>query len=154
MSNYPPEPELASNEPIPVACGIIRDVRGLFLISQRTDKQTLPLKWQFPGGKKKPGETIHTCLERELLEELNLRVHLVDPEPYERHPITFDHGSFDLFYFFCFVSKPNLDKVLPLECNAIVLVQPWDLPSYDFLPMDKELAVRLARDFTVDGRTI
>lgn len=47
---------------------------GRFLVCQRpSDKQHGAL-WEFPGGKVEPGESIHEAAERELKEELGLKV--------------------------------------------------------------------------------
>ncbi|GHT84040.1 NUDIX hydrolase [Spirochaetia bacterium] len=43
------------------------------LIAKRNQSGSLPGYWEFPGGKQKPGETIFECLEREILEEFNVR---------------------------------------------------------------------------------
>ena len=49
---------------------IVRDNK--ILICQRTRHQTMPLKWEFPGGKIEPGEKPEQALVRELEEELGL----------------------------------------------------------------------------------
>lgn len=58
---------------IRVVCGIIEQ-NGLILATQRSGKMSLPLKWEFPGGKLEPGETLQQCLLRELQEELGVTV--------------------------------------------------------------------------------
>lgn len=56
---------------IQVTCGIIlKD--GKVLVAQRSEAMSLPLKWEFPGGKIVRGESEEDCLKRELLEELNI----------------------------------------------------------------------------------
>ena len=45
------------------------------LICRRPANKARALLWEFPGGKLEPGETPAQCLERELMEELELRVH-------------------------------------------------------------------------------
>jgi 8-oxo-dGTP diphosphatase len=58
---------------IQVTCAIIeRD--GLVLAAQRSAAMSLPLKWEFPGGKIHHGESTIDCLRRELFEELNIHV--------------------------------------------------------------------------------
>lgn len=56
-----------------VACAIIEQ-EGNVLAAQRSATMTLPLKWEFPGGKIEAGETAEECLNRELMEELGVSV--------------------------------------------------------------------------------
>lgn len=56
-----------------VACAIVERA-GLVLATQRGAAMSLPLKWEFPGGKIDPGESPADCLRRELREELGVEI--------------------------------------------------------------------------------
>src|SRR4051812_36582496 len=52
-------------QPIDVAAGLVfRD--GQLLLTQRAAGAHLAGLWEFPGGKREPGETFEDCLAREL----------------------------------------------------------------------------------------
>ena len=53
-----------------VAALIFKDDQ--ILVCQRTRHQTMPLKWEFPGGKIEEGEQPRDALRRELNEELGI----------------------------------------------------------------------------------
>lgn len=59
-----------------VAAGVVWHATdpGRFLIAQRPAGGMLAGLWEFPGGKQQPGETLPAALERELDEELGIRV--------------------------------------------------------------------------------
>jgi 8-oxo-dGTP diphosphatase len=61
-----------------VVCAIIERKGGQFLIARRTEGRHLALKWEFPGGKVEPGESETDALERELFEELQVRVEIIE----------------------------------------------------------------------------
>ncbi|HMK30787.1 MAG TPA: NUDIX domain-containing protein, partial [Terriglobales bacterium] len=66
-----------------VAALILRD--GKFLICQRTKHQSMPLKWEFPGGKIESGEQPRDALRRELQEELGISAQIGDEVSRIRH---------------------------------------------------------------------
>ena len=63
----------ASHPHIQVVCAVIEH-DGLILATQRSSSMSLPLKWEFPGGKLEPGESLQDGLLRELQEELGITV--------------------------------------------------------------------------------
>jgi 8-oxo-dGTP diphosphatase len=58
---------------IEVSAGLIFR-SGKLLITQRHARAHLGGLWEFPGGKREPGETFEQCLVRELREELGVEV--------------------------------------------------------------------------------
>ncbi len=62
---------------IEVTCAIIlKDNR--ILATQRSESMPLPLKWEFPGGKTEKDESAESCLLREIKEELNIEVEIIE----------------------------------------------------------------------------
>ncbi|KAF1686024.1 DNA mismatch repair protein MutT [Pseudoxanthomonas broegbernensis] len=57
---------------IHVVAGVIVDVRGRVLLARRGEDSDLAGLWEFPGGKREPGETSEQALVRELHEELGI----------------------------------------------------------------------------------
>jgi 8-oxo-dGTP diphosphatase len=55
-----------------VAAVIERD--GLILAARRTQPPALARRWEFPGGKREPGESDHEALVRECVEEIGVRI--------------------------------------------------------------------------------
>ena len=47
---------------------------GKILISQRPKGDRYEGKWEFPGGKREEGEDLKQCIEREIREELGLKI--------------------------------------------------------------------------------
>lgn len=62
-----------------VVAAVLRDARGRILLARRTAGRDLAGRWEFPGGKVEPGETALQALDRELHEELGIRVRAAEP---------------------------------------------------------------------------
>lgn len=69
----------ASKPHIVVACGVLRDAQGQVLIVERPAGKIAALKWEFPGGKVEAGEAPRQTLDRELHEEIGIRVREARP---------------------------------------------------------------------------
>ncbi len=61
---------------VEVVAGVLQDARGRILLARRTEGRDLAGPWEFPGGKREPGETAEAALARELHEELGVEVEL------------------------------------------------------------------------------
>ena len=59
---------------VDVVIGIVLRDDGHVLVCQRRDGGHLGGYWEFPGGKREPGESLERCLLRELQEELAIHV--------------------------------------------------------------------------------
>jgi mutator protein MutT len=69
--NYQPHTDLPHYQ---VTAGVVWNGAGQFLIAQRQEGSALGGLWEFPGGKQEPGESLESCLRRELREELGIQV--------------------------------------------------------------------------------
>lgn len=64
---------------IEVVAGVMRDGQGRVLLAQRPAGKHLAGTWEFPGGKREPGEGGREALARELAEELGIVVESARP---------------------------------------------------------------------------
>jgi 8-oxo-dGTP diphosphatase len=121
-----------------VAGLILQD--GKILVCQRTRHQTMPLKWEFPGGKIEEGEQPRDALHRELEEELGIDASIGDEVSRLRHE--YPNGSaVELRFFVVREYTGELENRIFREIRWAV---PSELPSFDFLEADLTLVKDLA----------
>jgi 8-oxo-dGTP diphosphatase len=82
-----------------VTCALIINPQNQILAAQRSQAMSLPLKWEFPGGKIEPGETAEDCLIREIREELNIEICIIKALPSNTH--TYPKITIELIPFIC-----------------------------------------------------
>lgn len=118
---------------IHVACAIIeRD--GLVLAAQRSDSMSLPLKWEFPGGKIEAGESPRDCLIRELREELDVAIAVGLPlSAATHHYPTF---SVTLHPYLCSIES---GAITLHEHAAIAWLPPDQLMTLDWAEADEPI---------------
>jgi mutator protein MutT len=107
---------------------------GKLLITRRPEGSHLAGYWEFPGGKQEPGESLEACLEREIQEELGMKVKAV------KHLLQIDHDyetkSITLHLFQC--SWLN-GAPTPIGCDELRWVKPGELANYQLPPPDVQL---------------
>ena len=112
------------------------------LVTQRSEQMPHPLKWEFPGGKVKEGESPELCIKREILEELGLKIAVKQLLPSMKH--TYDTHTIKLIPFICSVKEGEISLS---EHKAFQWTPLEDLMALDWLDADvlvvRELKKRL-----------
>ena len=121
-----------------VAAVIFQDDK--ILVCQRTRHQTMPLKWEFPGGKIEEGEQPRDALHRELDEELGIDAKIGQEVSRIVHEYP-GGGSVELRFFLVNEYQGQIE-------NKIFRDIRWshrsELSQYDFLEADLTLVRDLA----------
>ena len=126
---------------IEVVAGVIFDGNDCILAAQRPAGKSHAGKWEFPGGKVEPGETLAEALVRELTEELALKVTVLDemytlslnPEP----------GKTLILHFIRGIAAAASQPVA-CENQEFKWLKKSVLDCVDWLPADREFVEYLA----------
>jgi 8-oxo-dGTP diphosphatase len=104
-----------------------------FLVTRRQAGVHLAGRWEFPGGKCLPGETLAACMARELQEELDIRATVGE----EVFATTHDYADrrIELHFFRCSCS----DEPAPQQGQQMRWVPRQELKTLEFPPADAEL---------------
>jgi 8-oxo-dGTP diphosphatase len=121
-----------------VAALIVRDDK--VLICQRTPHQTMPLKWEFPGGKIEPDERPKEALCRELDEELGIMARIGAKVAAIRHNYN-NETAVELHFY---LVEEYVGEIENRIFRDVRWVTPKELPGYDFLDADIALIKSLA----------
>jgi 8-oxo-dGTP diphosphatase len=121
-----------------VAALIMQD--GKLLVCQRTRHQTMPLKWEFPGGKIEEGEQPRDALRRELDEELGIQATVGDELARIQHEYP-NGGMVELRFYVVREYEGELENRI---FKDIQWARPSELPKFDFLEADLTLVNDLA----------
>jgi len=113
---------------------------GKLLVCQRTRHQTMPLKWEFPGGKIEEGEQPRDALRRELDEELGIEAHIGEEVARIRHEYK-GGGSVELRFYVVREYKGELENKI---FKDVQWAERSELLGYDFLEADQSLVQELA----------
>jgi 8-oxo-dGTP diphosphatase len=123
---------------IHVVAAVITDPRGRILLARRGDGRDLAGLWEFPGGKREPGETSEAALIRELQEELSITVQvgarLIEvPQQYPDKRL-----RLDVRHVSAWSGTPR-----GLEGQALAWVVPEKLSRYPMPPADRPVVAAM-----------
>ena len=126
-----------TKSPIEVAAGLVfRD--GKLLITRRSAGSHLGGLWDFPGGKREPGETFEQCLHRELAEELGIEIQIdsLAGDIVHHYP----ERSVHLKFFRC---RWLRHEPRPILCDGLAWITPAQLSDYPFPAADARILDKL-----------
>lgn len=128
-----------------VACAII-EKDGKVLATRRSEAMSLPLKWEFPGGKIRSGESASACLKRELSEELGIQISVGPP----LSPTTHRYQAFmvTLYPFRC---KVVAGTITLHEHADLVWLPPAELHILDWAEADLTVIDQYRRSARAGG---
>jgi 8-oxo-dGTP diphosphatase len=117
------------------------EANGKLLVCQRRRGGTFALLWEFPGGKKKAGETLEQALARELHEELGVTAQIGREVYRTRHQYAEMSDPIELIFF---VVQANPAEMRNRVFEKIEWRAPESLAELNFLPADRELIEKLS----------
>ena len=113
--------------------GAMIEREGKYLITQRKPTATLPLLWEFPGGRVEPGETDAQALARELKEEMDITVEVNEQIMHVQH--SYPDYDIDFRVYRCRITG---GEIRHLRVHDHRWVAPADLDDYEFPPADQK----------------
>jgi 8-oxo-dGTP diphosphatase len=115
---------------INVTCAIIY-FNDKILVTQRSEKMKLPLKWEFPGGKIEEGENEVDCIKREIKEEVNIEIEVLE----KLSNSIFDYGTFKI-NLIPFIANYISGEIILSEHKDYKLIDKSDLIHLDLAEAD------------------
>jgi 8-oxo-dGTP diphosphatase len=115
---------------INVTCAIIV-IENKILVTQRSEKMKLPLKWEFPGGKLEENESEIECIKREIKEEINIEIEVLR----KLSNSIYDYGNFKI-NLIPFIAQHILGEIKLIEHKDYKLLHKTELLSLDWAEAD------------------
>jgi 8-oxo-dGTP diphosphatase len=131
-----------------VTCAIIIDGSKV-LVTQRNEAMKLPLKWEFPGGKINLNESAETCIKRELIEELNIEIEILE----KLTDSQFEYPTFTI-NLIPFVARVKAGQLILREHKAYEWLHPNELKALDWAPADIPVLEQFMKSKYAVGRTL
>ena len=129
---------------VDVAVGIIMHENRV-LLCQRKRTARYGLKWEFPGGKVEPNESIESCLRRELYEELTIDA-TIGALYHRQHYVYPDSGTFDVYYY---MVESYTGEIQNRVFESFSWVSIKDLLQYDILEGNKDVVEKLVKEYSI-----
>jgi A/G-specific adenine glycosylase len=137
QNNLPIKKKAARTPHYDIGAGVVRR-DGKILISQRPLKGLLGGLWEFPGGKREPGESLKETVKREIREELGIQVEVGKKLVEVDH--AYSHFKITLHAHDCVYRS---GKVQALGVRAWRWVKPQELKRFAFPAANQPIIEKL-----------
>lgn len=114
---------------------------GKILCAQRNEHTSLPLMWEFPGGKIEENETPEDALKRELMEEMKCEITVGDKVVTTVHE--YDFATIELTTFY---SEMVNDRIILEEHIDMKWLAPKELGTIEWAPADVEAVEKIMKN--------
>jgi len=118
--------------------GAMIEQDGRYLITQRPPTASLPLLWEFPGGRVEAGETDPAALARELSEEMGIDVEVGGRVIHVEH--AYEGYDVDFCVYRCRLVRGPIQHI---RVHDHRWVRPDELDQYEFPPADEKSIAKL-----------
>lgn len=132
---------MSQAKPVIRVVAALIEKEGRYLITQRRPEASLPLLWEFPGGRVEETESDQEALVRELAEEMHVTLTVQDKlfeveREYERYIIHFATYA-------CSLQNP---EIKPIKVHQYRFVTRDELGEYEFPGADQQTIDLLLSD--------
>lgn len=122
-----------------VTCAIIY-FKDKILVTQRSEKMKLPLKWEFPGGKLEKDESEFECIKREIKEEINIDIDILE----QLSNSVYDYGTFKI-NLIPFTANYISGEIILSEHKDYKLIDKSELADLDWAEADLPIVNELLK---------
>jgi A/G-specific adenine glycosylase len=123
-------PMSETRAPLPhkiIGVAVIWNDQGQVLIDRRRQEGLLGGLWEFPGGKVEPGETLESCIRREIQEELGIDIAVGDRLITVDHTYTHFRVTLNVHHCQHLSGEPQ-----PIECDEVRWVTLQEIDQFPF----------------------
>ncbi|GEL68458.1 MULTISPECIES: (deoxy)nucleoside triphosphate pyrophosphohydrolase [Myxococcus] len=123
-----------------VVGAMLQNEQGRYLITQRPPTASLPLLWEFPGGRVEEGEEDAEALAREIQEETGVEVDVLGQAMHTHHE--YPNYDIDFRVFHCRLSRPT-EEIQHLRVHDHRWVTLEEMSAYRFPDADAKTLAKL-----------
>ena len=124
-----------ANIPLYIVVAAVLEEKGRILITQRPPEKLLGGLWEFPGGKVEDEESLQQALQREILEELKIKININDEIGIYRHAYT--HFKVIVHAFLC---NRRSGRIYATEAPQVAWIRPGQFDDFPMGKVDRMIA--------------